>query len=243
MKKPLIGLVANYETYENRPKISVNRAYVEMLARAGAHAVIIAPTWNEHLEFDHDGIAEIVALCDGLVLPGGADVDPALYGEDPEIHVTHLLPDLDFFQKSCFDAARGKMPILGICRGEQLINVAMGGTLIQHLPARNGVLEHCQQSAPYVLHHQVRALPQSAVANNLSEEFRVNSFHHQAVKEVAPGLRATAHASDGIIEAVEGRENGFPIWGLQWHPEGMLLEGHNQFMLPLIQAFVECCKG
>lgn len=239
--KPLIAVAANFEHLEDRDKLTVNRFYTDFISLGGGVPFIVAPTVaNETGMLDEDSIKRLVGLADGLVLPGGKDVHPAYYNQDPEQGVTHLDATFDRFQLTCLNAAAGRMPVLGICRGEQLLNVYCGGTLHQHLPAVEGTLSHSQTGEPRQYHHQITVTKDSFLADVLGYEkpVWVNSFHHQAVKSTGTGLTVTATAADGIIEAVEGEMNGHLLLGVQWHPEGMV---ETPAMRALAKAFVTRC--
>jgi putative glutamine amidotransferase len=161
---------------------------------------------------------------DGLLLAGGRDIEPSRYG-DPETHPTvELDQPRDQFELPLVRAAhRRDMPILGVCRGIQVLNVALGGTLWQDLPGQSPTsVEHRQTARGDEATHNLRVTPRSRLARVLSrEEMRVNSFHHQAVRVVAKDLLAVGWSEDGIIEAVEDPRKPFAI-GVQYHPEEMV---------------------
>jgi len=167
-----------------------------------------------HLPFDID-VEEIIDLVDGLLLPGGADVDPALYGAapDPELEPTEALRDSR--EAELIDAAAAAdLPLLGICRGIQILNVHAGGTLNQHIP------EHARfDSDSGTAVHTVEFTAGSIVERLYGRTHKVNSFHHQTIATVAPGFVATGVADDGTVEAIESTENRWV--GVQWHPEMM----------------------
>jgi putative glutamine amidotransferase len=151
---------------------------------------------------------------DGLLLPGGGDLDPALYGEEPEEQVGSVDQELDRTEVALFRQARAAgLPVLGICRGQQVINVALGGSLFQHIE------EHeVRQHGRAHLAHQVDVDPTSELAQAVGgSTIEVNSLHHQAVKSLAPGLRATAQSADGTVEGIES-EDGLVV-AVQCHPE------------------------
>ena len=179
--------------------------------------------------------------CDGLVLTGGVDVHPKYYGE--EINGTDKIDDLrDSFEMSlCEKYEKAGKPILGICRGIQLINIYFGGTLHQDL----GFIGNCHRNdKPDGVVHNVRAAKCSLVEKLYGDEFPVNSFHHQAVKNVAPGFAATALSTEhGIIEAIEHKTR--PIFGVQWHPERMCLSHRRCDTVDgkyIFAHFVNLCK-
>ena len=194
--------------------------YLEGVIHAGGVPVIlpsvVAPRMAEVLL---DGI-------DGLLLSGGSDLDPDYYGEEcaPELGVT--IPERDAFEIALVRLALGRrMPIFGICRGMQVLNVALGGTLYQDLPSQLGkdALNHWQETPKWHPAHEIEILHDSHLAQITgSQNARVNSYHHQGIKDLADGLAATARSSDGVIEAVEYRDFTIQwIIGVQWHAEMM----------------------
>lgn len=157
---------------------------------------------------------------DALLLTGGADLDPVLFGGVPERDLGSVDERRDAFEIALYHAFRaaGK-PVLGVCRGHQVINVAEGGTLIQHLPALEGSWQHDQRDLRGVPFHPVRLEPGSMLAEAFGvTEIRANTYHHQAVDGLGANLRVTARAGDGVIEAIEGTQGAF-VLGVQWHPE------------------------
>lgn len=176
--------------------------YRRAVEAAGAEPVDIPP-----------GTAQLPAV-DGLLLPGGWDVDPSHYGEKKDEKVGDIDPELDETELRLFHEARGReLPVLGICRGQQVINVAMGGTLVQHLDDHD-VRGHGRSH----LAHSIHVDPGSELAQAAGEhQIRVNSFHHQAVKRLASGLHESAHGDDGTVEGVES-DDGL-IVAVQCHPE------------------------
>lgn len=197
--------------------------YSEALATAGALPLMVS-----NLE---PGMAEeYMARADGLVLTGGSDVDPALFGEEPEPGLGHVDIKRDEFEIALYRAARVRnLPILGICRGIQLINVAEGGSVVQDL-GDTGV-QHDQRNIGPALSHSVSLEPDSALARAFGRpRIRVNSFHHQAVNKIGSRLRAVGRSSDGVVEAIEGTEGGF-LLAVEWHPE-MSWREHPEQRLP-----------
>lgn len=182
---------------------------------------------------------EMAELCDGLVLTGGVDLDPVLYGEEILNDTVKIKPERDTFDLALFRAfwERGK-PILGICRGCQVINVALGGTLYQDLVEQKGLVHYDPE-----LRHEVRAEEDSVLSRLFGERFFVNSTHHQAVKDVAPGLRITARSEEGIVEAFE--HESLPIFATQFHPErltGELWDDRTPDFAPIFSYFINLCK-
>jgi putative glutamine amidotransferase len=211
--RPLIGI----STYREQarwgawdvPAVLLPASYADAVFAAGGEPVLL-PTGS--------GTAEIVARLDGLVMAGGADVDPAHYGSTPGAHTVGLRPDRDAAELAVLQAALARdLPLLAICRGMQLLNVTLGGTLVQHLPDVPGT--GCHQQAPGVYaQRQVRTEPDSRLDRLLGPTAPVDCHHHQALDRIAPGLTASAWAEDGVVEAVEAAGRRFCL-GVQWHPE------------------------
>jgi putative glutamine amidotransferase len=215
--KPRIGVTTTPETIDGRPVEQVNQVYVDAVVQAGGIPFILPVL--------EPADAELALLAvDGLLLTGGGDVDPACYGAAPVPEVYGVDPRRDAFEAALVvAAARASLPVLGICRGSQILNVALGGTLHQHVPAVTGH-DHCLRDLAYELVHDVSVARHSLLAATVgSDDVGVNSLHHQAVDRVGAGLRIVAWAEDGIVEGIES--DGFGRFlGVQWHPE--LLTDH-----------------
>ena len=226
--KPLVGVTAGVDHNGHGPtRYRLNAAYMDAIAEAGAEPVVLMP--------GADGAALLDRL-DGLVLTGGADVDPALYGEarDPETQFVDVRrDDLEIpLTRAAFDSG---LPILAICRGQQVLNVALGGSLVQHLAAHPKADYEADRS---VITHSMRLDPGSYLAEVLGAgEVPVNSFHHQAVKDVAPALAAVGWSEDGVVEAVEARLDPGRVLSVQCHPEE--LTRSQPWARRLFEAFVE----
>lgn len=213
MKKPVIAVTPLWD--DRLESIWMLPGYLDGLRAAGALPLTVP------LEADEDDARQIFSLCDGLLLTGGHDVDPALYGQAPEPFCTPPCPRRDALERTLFSLFRqGGKPILGICRGVQLINALMGGTLYQDLPAQKpGVLPHVMQP-PYDRAFHTVALTEGGMLSRITgaQELGVNSYHHQGIRLLAPGLTAEAHAPDGLVEAVSCPGHPFML-AVQWHPE------------------------
>ena len=215
---PLIGLpTLSIPPGPKPPRYGINQSYVRALAAAGCAPVLIP------ILEDDERLRAIYERLDGIVFPGGADVAPHEYGEQPIDNLNVIEPERDRVElrlaRWAFD---DDLPTLGICRGQQLLNVALGGTLYQDLSQQGATtVEHSDADGrPRTkLIHRVRIDPDSRLAQLVDEtSVEVNSLHHQAVKNVASALRVTGTADDGVIEAVESPERRFLI-AVQWHPE------------------------
>lgn len=207
-----------------QPQVAVYANYLRVLTRVGLTPILITPA---HDPYD---IPALIGACSGLVLSGGEDIEPARYGEEPIPELGEVNPARDAMEWSVLDAAlERELPVLGICRGMQVLNVYFGGTLYQDLPAQWGQkIDHYQEAPWGQHHHTVRCSPGSKLQQILEEcvPMRINSFHHQAVKDVAPGLRCTAQTDDGLIEGIEAEHHDWVV-GVQWHPERLEAEAPN----------------
>lgn len=240
-RSPLIGIpAASYvdQEYSATPTYRFNGHYPAALAACGALPLVIP------LNLPEDALRAIFARLDGLCLPGGVDVDPAEYGEERHPHLGAVDAPRDRTELLLARwALEADLPVLGICRGIQLLNVAAGGTLYQHIPAQVPQAGrhnyHLQESAWETPTHEVRIEPESRLAGMVgAEQLRTNSFHHQSLKDVAPGFQATAWAPDGVVEAIEQPAKPFVV-AVQWHPEGMFRT--DTYARRIFEAFVAAC--
>ncbi len=220
-RRPVIGICtaltrARWGVWE-RDAALLAFSYIEAIQRAGGLAVMIPPDGR----FEHEP-DQILDLIDGLILAGGNDIDPACYGADPHPETHSLVPGRDASELALARRAiRRDMPVLGICRGMQLINVAFGGTLRQHLPDELGHEEHRRTPGSFDgADHDVRLAAGSLAARAAGEELHgTKSHHHQGIAAVGEGLEVTGHSTiDGLPEAVEAPGRRF-VLGVQWHPE------------------------
>ncbi|MBA2665987.1 MAG: gamma-glutamyl-gamma-aminobutyrate hydrolase family protein [Trueperaceae bacterium] len=207
------------------------RNYSQALRAEGALPVMAA-------NLDVEAASELIERVDGLLLSGGADVAPERFAQAPHPGLGVVDEERDAFEIALYRAARARgLPVFGICRGIQLVNVAEGGTLHQHLPALAHAIQHDQRSIDGRPHHAVTLDGDSKSARAAgSTTVMTNSFHHQAVDTVAPSLRATGRTTDGIVEVLEGTSGAWLLC-VEWHPE-MMYATHPESRWPF-RAFVE----
>jgi len=209
---PVVAVIIGREPAH---RYSVHRGYVDAIAAAGAIPLVLA---SVAIDGAHDRMMDIVAGADALLLTGGGDVDPSRYATDIAPEVYDVDTGRDALEIDAFHATRARgRRVLGICRGIQLMAVASGGSLHRHLPSA-GFDHHWEEHRQYEPVHEVVADAGTAAELALAGTVKVNSIHHQAVREPGNGLRATAWSDDGVIEAVEGDD----MLGIQWHPERLL---------------------
>jgi putative glutamine amidotransferase len=211
--RPLIGITTYREQarwgFWDVPAVLLPAAYADAVSAAGADPVLL-PTASV--------TADVVPRLDGLVLAGGADIDPARYGSEPGPHTVNTRPDRDASEVALLQAALDRdLPVLAICRGMQLLNVLLGGTLLQHLTDVPGAKPH-QLGLGLYAEREVRTAPGSVVHAILGPETTVDCHHHQALDVMAAGVTPSAWADDGLVEAVELPGRRFCL-GVQWHPE------------------------
>jgi gamma-glutamyl-gamma-aminobutyrate hydrolase PuuD len=212
--RPVIGIT----TYVTRAKWShweleaalVPADYVRAVERAGGRALLVPPS--------HDGVEETLESLDGLIFSGGSDLDPELYGQEAHAETSDVMRNRDTAELALLEAALERdMPVLAICRGSQVLNVARGGDLVQHLPDEVGDEKHKHTPGTFA-DHDVSVEDGSRLASVLGERAPVKSHHHQGFGKVGEGLRVVAYAEDGTIEAVEDPTRRFAL-GVLWHPE------------------------
>ena len=230
--KPLICISSDMKKMESDPRRLITetyQTYSDAVFYAGGIPMITCGRCAE----------EMADLCDGLLITGGPDLEPEVYGEQPLNDTVKPMPERTAFEKPLFQAFldRGK-PILGICRGCQFINAVMGGTLYQDLVEQKGWVHFNAQ-----IRHEVYAEEGSVLYRLFGPKFRTNSTHHQAVKDLAPGFHVTARSVEGIVEAYE--HDTLPILATQFHPErltGILWDDRTPDFRPGFEYFVELVR-
>jgi putative glutamine amidotransferase len=238
MRRPLIGLTTALR--QDSPGImsaGIRRTYVQAVLDAGGLPVLIPPA-------PEDVLHDIFSRLDGLLLPGGVDVAPAHYGEAPHPKLGAVEPERDNLELAmCRLALANDKPLLAICRGIQVMNVVMGGTLYQDIPSQyQTAITHASDLslARNYIAHNVLIDPGSRLATLVgSEPIAVNSWHHQSLKDIGRGLVVTGRASDGIVEAAEVPEHRFAV-GVQFHPED--LYPTSERTQQLFRGFVLACQ-
>lgn len=239
--KPLIGVTGARDVLKRRHALPVflyNRSYVRAVELAGA-APICVP-----LDLEEETLQAIFRRLDGLLLSGGGDVVPALYDEEPHPLLRSTDPERDRVEGLLTRwALADRLPLLAICRGIQMLNVAAGGSLYQDVQAQCPAAAKHDYLPPDFertrLSHHVVTEPGSRIAHIVGHEVPVNSLHHQAVRRVAPGFVVTARAEDGVIEAIEQPDHPYAL-GVQWHPEELVPE--KPVMCRLFESFVESAR-
>jgi putative glutamine amidotransferase len=212
--RPLIGITTYAQDARwgvwHQPAALIPLDYVDAVERAGGRALLIPPSGN--------GVEETLSALDGVVFSGGADVDPGMYGADAHPETDAPQQRRDEGELALLRAALERdLPTLAICRGAQLLNVARGGDLVQHLPEKVGSDDHKQVPGEYAV-HPVDVSPGSQLGSIVGDRSDVTSHHHQALGRVGEGLVECAWAPDGTLEAVEDPSLRFAV-GVQWHPE------------------------
>lgn len=224
----LIGIA---DTYNGRES-TVMRTYIEAVQRSGNLPIILPLTENDSI------IAQTLRRIDALILSGGEDIQPSLYGDRPSKELgTVNIPRDEWELRILKQAIPLHLPILGICRGMQMINVYFGGSLIQDLPTEypQSSIGHNQRLPRTIATHDIEIVPNSFLERITGKQrLQVNSFHHQAVKRLAQGFQITAKAPDGVIEAIEAIH--YPIVCVQFHPEGLAF-GNDTIFTKIFEEF------
>jgi len=242
---PLIAIAGRQGAPSRVSRDSVcfaGRRYLDSVLRAGGEPVVISPQ-----PIDDDESDDLISRFDGLILMGGGDVNPALYGQEVGPHIYGVLESQDHFEASLLRAAlRHAKPVLAICRGMQLANVVLGGTLVQdlsELPNATELVDHKPTGFPvgaeYTL-HEVRLENDSILAHSVGgTSIQGASFHHQGIGTLAPGFKPAGWAPDGLLEAIEHKDHW--LVGVQWHPEDTSADDPQQQRI--YEAFVDRARS
>jgi len=230
--KPMIGITASLEGM----RIQVQRENSDAISLAGGLPLIIP-----YIQEEQD-IQQLANRLDGLLLTGGGDIDPFLFGEEPIPELGSITPERDALEIALIrEMLNQKKPILGICRGCQILNIAVGGNMYQDIYAQKGgtLLQHAQKAPRYHVSH-LAIIQEGTLLSRIMQEnqIKVNTYHHQAVKDLPQGFQISARSTDGVIEAFESMEHAF-VLGVQWHPEDLYAK--HQDMMKLFTAFVGAC--
>lgn len=233
MKKPIIGVLPLID--DPRNSYWMLPGYFNGLIAAGGIPVMLPLTSDKEI------LSQLADTYDGFLFTGGQDVSPSLYGEDTLPQCGEISKPLDEMENILLNELIGRdKPILGICRGIQFINAALGGTLYQDIPSQKPSKTEHHQSPPYdVPVHSVNITPNTPLYDILGQsELRVNSYHHQAVKELSPKLAAMAYSEDGLVEGVYMPDKKY-IMAVQWHPELSYLKDKNSMLI--FESFIKAC--
>lgn len=241
--RPLIAVTTTMGTggRHDLPQVRLNVQYLAAVEGPGGTAVAVTPA------HDAPSVERLVGLAHGLLLSGGEDVHPSRYGQEPHPALGYTSPARDEMECAALRAAmRRELPVLAICRGVQLLNVVLGGTLFQDLPSqRPGPIVHEQEAPVGRRWHEAAVEPSSGLHRVFGADgLFINSFHHQGIDRLAGGLEATVWAEDGLIEGVEARDYPW-MYGVQWHPErheAELVRDERDPDRRLLWAFVEASR-
>lgn len=235
MRPPLVGVTTSVTIGQMPERAYVNVAYLRAVQRAGGVPVALPPN------LDGPARDALWERLDGLLLTGGGDVAPERFGEPAHAAVSDVAPERDALELELTERALADgVPLLAICRGIQVLNVALGGSLIQDLPTQtSGMIVHSQQAPREQPTHGVKVMVEDTRLGAIVEsaELSVNSFHHQAIKRLGRGLREAAWAPDGVIEGVDMPDARALVLGVQWHPEDLV--GHDASARRLFTALVQ----
>ena len=234
MSKPLIGVMPLWD--EGKKSIWMLPGYLEGIQEAGGTPVIFP------LTEDREELEQLCSLCNGFLITGGQDVDPAIYGETPIPQMGEICTVLDQMERQVLEyVIKEDKAVLGICRGIQYLNAMLGGSLYQDLNVQHPSKTEHHMEPPYDrVIHQVQIIDGTPLHQLLQvTELGVNSYHHQAVKTLAPSLTVMAESEDGLVEAVYMPKKTY-VWAVQWHPE--LSYQTDKYSRKIFESFVAACK-
>jgi putative glutamine amidotransferase len=238
MVAPLIGITTSVTVDRTPERAYVNGAYIRAVQAAGGIPVLLTPHFTTEVQ------AALWGRLDGLVLTGGGDIEPSRFGEVGHPTVDEVSPARDDLELGLTRRAVAEdVPLFAICRGIQVLNVALGGTLVQDIPSEwPNALAHAQSAPRHEATHAVKIMGEGTHLGRMlgTLEIEVNSLHHQAIKRLGDGLREVAWAPDGIVEGVEMPGDGRFVVGVQWHPEELVT--HDQAARNLFDALVDAAR-
>jgi putative glutamine amidotransferase len=238
MGAPVIGITTSVTVDRAPERAYVNGAYIRAVQGAGGIPVLLTPHFTPEVQ------AALWQRLDGLVLTGGGDIEPFRFGETPHPTVSDVSPARDELELSLTRRAiADEVPLFAICRGIQVLNVALGGTLVQDIRSEwPNALTHSQQASRDEPTHPVKVMGEGTRLGRVLGRFEVdvNSMHHQAIRQLGEGLREVAWAPDGVIEGVEMPDEDRFVVGVQWHPEELV--GHDQAARNLFAAIVDAAR-
>lgn len=235
--KPIIGVTQSVTTDERFYQVSRNNLHA--IERAGGIPIVLSYLTDSRM------LRKVADLIDGLYLTGGDDIDPIHFGEEPHPRLGSYFPERDVFELELTKVMLGKnKPILGVCKGAQILNIAAGGDMYQDIYSQieEALIQHSQLSPNYVGSHEVSVKLDSLMYRIVEmDEIRVNSFHHQANRKVGKGFIVSGKSSDGVIEVIESVLHRFAL-GVQWHPEMLAVGGADEVSRKVFAAFIEACE-
>ena len=232
--RPIVGVLAEID---NELSTRVQNPYIHAIEKSGGTPILL-PYVGDGRAIEH-----LVDICDGFFFTGGADIDPKRYGEEARENIGDIRAHRDEFEFRVFQrVVKTSKPILAICRGAQLVNIALGGTLYQDIPSElHTKISHRQSEPKFSPSHDVKIISNTPLHEMMgAEQIRANSFHHQAMKTLGKGLEIMAVAEDGIIEAVYSLGEQY-VRAYQWHPERLFeADGQNRM---IFEDFIHACKS
>ena len=237
-RDPLVGVTTSITVGQTPERAYVNSAYLHAVQQAGGVPVLLPP------QLSKASLERLVRGLDALLLTGGGDIDPATFGEAPHPTLYEVAPARDALETQVtLIALEKKTPLLAICRGIQVLNVALGGSLHQDVATEPGTqIQHSQKEAREQTTHKVTVTPRSRLGRVLgAEDLEVNSFHHQVIKSLGRGLVPVAWAPDKLVEGVELDDDSQFVLGVQWHPEHLV--GNSEPARRLFSALVTAARA